>query len=244
MRPQLGFQWMLLAVLTGMGPLAAAFHLSPPAISSARGRLAPRLRADRLGPLSRARVVRRWGVRVLASGAAADDIRDAFSKGLSKMGQQGPMDEALSDLVSSASDAFSSGVTYPALLDSLSSDGLDEGAVELRNRMLALIFLACEGCNYPRQGGGSAQTPEKYRKAYGTFIRNLVVLRQAGITYSQFVMELKQDDPQWLQDLQTRVEQKKGAALTLNGVSIPPGLVDVAMLVMLTFDIVISKAPE
>ena len=244
MRPQLGFQWMLLAVLTGMSPLAAAFPLSPPAISSARGRLAPRLRADRLGPLSRARVVRRWGVRVLASGAAADDIRDAFSKGLSKMGQQGPMDEALSDLVSSASDAFSSGVTYPALLDSLSSDGLDEGAVELRNRMLALIFLACEGCNYPRQGGGSAQTPEKYRKAYGTFIRNLVVLRQAGITYSQFVMELKQDDPQWLQDLQTRVEQKKGAALTLNGVSIPPGLVDVAMLVMLTFDIVISKAPE
>ena len=114
--------------------------------------------------------------------------------------------------------------------------------MELRNRMLALIFLACEGCNYPRQGGGSAQTPEKYRKTYGTFIRNLVVLRQAGITYSQFVTELKQDDPQWLQDLQTRVEQKKGAALTLNGVSIPPGLVDVAMLVMLTFDIVIPRS--
>mmetsp|Transcript_33814 Transcript_33814/g.49515 ORF Transcript_33814/g.49515 Transcript_33814/m.49515 type:complete len:134 (+) Transcript_33814:1-402(+) len=132
------------------------------------------------------------------------------------------------------------GLSYPALVEGLTAGGMEVVELQLRDRLLALIYLACESCGYPREGGGSAETPLAYATTYGMFIKNLVVLRQSGIGYPQLEAELSKND---LSDLDSDIIKNR-VAPQLNGVEIPSGLGDVAKLVLLTFDIVINKGPR
>jgi len=170
-----------------------------------------------------------------------EDVRIAWGWGQQQLEKNAKTDEALGDLVIKASDAFAMGLSYPALVEGLPEEGLEAGALgnrSVRNRLLALIYLACESCGYPRVGGSaSGETPPEYTKTYGVFIKNLVVLRQSGVGYAQLEAELATND---LSEIEADM-QKKGVSPQLNGVEIPDGLADVAKLVLLTFDIVINK---
>jgi hypothetical protein len=239
----------LLVLLALACPVAAAFQL-PPAVSLT-GALSSQFSSQRAFSTSNAISAtpssapkgfrRNFSVRALrCSAEMGAGVQGAFVSGLKKMGEKAAMDAALSDLVLRTSDAYAAGVTYKALVDSLPSSELDTEAITLRERLLALIYLACEGCNYPRKGGSPPDTPSEYSKVYSTFIRNLVVLRKSGVGYAQLVAEISKSD---LSEVEAK-SQKKGTVPTLNGVQIPDGLADVAMLVLLTFDIVISKGPK
>jgi hypothetical protein len=70
-------------------------------------------------------------------------------------------------------------------------------SMRVRVNVRAILFFscdspyeACETCGYARKGGGGAQTPAEYSKAYGVFVKNLVVLRKSGVGYAQLTQGL------------------------------------------------------
>mmetsp|Transcript_33106 Transcript_33106/g.104709 ORF Transcript_33106/g.104709 Transcript_33106/m.104709 type:complete len:123 (+) Transcript_33106:364-732(+) len=91
---------------------------------------------------------------------------------------------------------------------------------ELRSRLLSIIYLASETAGYPRKQQAELGIPDDFRSSYSNFVRNLVVLRKNGGTLQSFEEDLI----------------KEG-----DNASLPSGLVELTKIVLLTFEVLISK---